>query len=138
MRSQHAGPPASSRTARCMQIWNFAWYLVLGFATALDTLGSQAVGCGDKAGLRKWMAAGVLVLSLLTLPMMVRRIRRAQQHTSCWLPAGACTQGRLLMLTATTACARRRPCCGMLGRWLRSCLARPLRCLCWSAATAAG
>jgi hypothetical protein len=27
-----------------MQWWNFCWYIILGVSTALDTLGSQAVG----------------------------------------------------------------------------------------------
>jgi multidrug resistance protein, MATE family len=52
-------------------IFNLVWYVTIGASSALDTLGSQSWGAGDKEGLRKWAC---ICLTLLTIMNIVGAI----------------------------------------------------------------
>jgi len=49
--------------------FNFWFYFMVGVATAVDTLGSQAYGAGDMVAYWKAAASSVLVLTVLVIPM---------------------------------------------------------------------
>ncbi|KAF6252626.1 hypothetical protein COO60DRAFT_507012 [Scenedesmus sp. NREL 46B-D3] len=72
MFSGHIGTDELAAVALSNTWWNFCWYIILGVSTALDTLGSQAVGAGDKSRLVVWTISSSFVLSLITIPMSVR------------------------------------------------------------------
>ncbi|WIA36457.1 hypothetical protein OEZ86_007761 [Tetradesmus obliquus] len=71
MFSGHIGTDELAAVALSNTWWNFCWYIILGVSTALDTLGSQAVGAGDKPALVVWTITSCFVLSLVTIPMSV-------------------------------------------------------------------
>ena len=49
-------------------LFNIIWAFLLGVATALDTLASQAAGAGDTVALRRWGVAAAAVMLVLCLP----------------------------------------------------------------------
>ncbi len=51
-----------------MQIFNTFFEALLGIATALDTLGSQAFGAADRPALISWVLTSFVVLSVLCVP----------------------------------------------------------------------
>mmetsp|Transcript_16656 Transcript_16656/g.21622 ORF Transcript_16656/g.21622 Transcript_16656/m.21622 type:complete len:585 (+) Transcript_16656:161-1915(+) len=52
-------------------LWNIMWYWLLGVASALDTLGSQALGSGNDAGLRSWTLVSIIISLLICIPMLL-------------------------------------------------------------------
>lgn len=47
---------------------------MLGASTAMDTLASQAYGARDYRSLLVWTFAGLIVMTVLCFPIMVRQI----------------------------------------------------------------
>lgn len=47
-----------------MQLFNLAWYFLLGVSSALDTLASQAYGAADRAGVISWAITAAIVMSI--------------------------------------------------------------------------
>ncbi|MEW5310404.1 MAG: hypothetical protein WDW38_002204 [Sanguina aurantia] len=50
---------------------NLMWLFLMGCSTALDTLGSQAYGAGDRTALITWCFTAFLVLTTLCVPVSV-------------------------------------------------------------------
>ncbi|MEW5310402.1 MAG: hypothetical protein WDW38_002203 [Sanguina aurantia] len=48
---------------------NLMWYFLMGCSSALDTLGSQAYGAGDRTALVTWSFSAFLVLTTLCVPV---------------------------------------------------------------------
>ncbi|MEW5307132.1 MAG: hypothetical protein WDW36_009547 [Sanguina aurantia] len=48
---------------------NLMWFFMIGCSTALDTLGSQAYGAGDRTALVTWCFTAFLVLTTLCVPV---------------------------------------------------------------------
>eukprot|EP00878_Enallax_costatus_P038786 GHUV01044253.1.p1 GENE.GHUV01044253.1~~GHUV01044253.1.p1 ORF type:complete len:307 (+),score=86.41 GHUV01044253.1:179-1099(+) len=69
MFSGHIGTDEMAAAALSNTWWNLMWYILLGVSTALDTLGSQAVGAGDKEGLVVWSMTAAVILTLINIPM---------------------------------------------------------------------
>ncbi|KAF8069389.1 SPAC11D3.06 [Scenedesmus sp. PABB004] len=69
MFSGHIGTDEMAAAALSNTWWNLMWYTLLGVSTALDTLGSQAVGAGDRGGLVCWALSAAFVLTALNVPM---------------------------------------------------------------------
>ncbi|GIL81053.1 hypothetical protein Vretimale_9243 [Volvox reticuliferus] len=67
----HLGTAELGAAALANSYTNLMWFFLLGFATALDTLGSHAYGAGDRRALVTWCITAAVLLSLLVGPMAV-------------------------------------------------------------------
>ncbi|GLI60793.1 hypothetical protein VaNZ11_003027 [Volvox africanus] len=67
----HLGTAELGAAALANSYTNLMWFFLLGFATALDTLGSHAYGAGDRRALVTWCITAAVLLSLLVGPLAV-------------------------------------------------------------------
>ncbi|PNH02895.1 putative transporter C11D3.06 [Tetrabaena socialis] len=65
----HLGTAQLGAAALANAFTNLLWFFLLGFATALDTLGSNAFGAGDRGALITWCVAAALLVTVLVLPV---------------------------------------------------------------------
>lgn len=54
-----------------LQWFNFMFMAIMGVATALDTLGSQAFGANDKAMVLSWALTSSVAMGILALPIAI-------------------------------------------------------------------
>ena len=52
-----------------MSIQNLLWYFLLGSATSVDTLGSQAYGAGNRPAVLGWCISAAVAISLMCVPL---------------------------------------------------------------------
>lgn len=67
----HLGANELAAAAIAVTAFNFLWYFLLGLSSAQDTLGSQAYGANDRAGVISWSCTTALCMSVLAVPMAV-------------------------------------------------------------------
>ncbi|EFJ45163.1 hypothetical protein VOLCADRAFT_106116 [Volvox carteri f. nagariensis] len=67
----HLGTAELGAAALANAYTNLMWFFLLGFATALDTLGSHAYGAGDRRALVTWCVTAAVLLTLLVAPLAV-------------------------------------------------------------------
>lgn len=74
-----------------LQWFNICWSFVVGAATALDTLGSQAYGFGNPGGVLACCVSAVIVLMLLCVPLTLAMMaaRPVAQMLFSQTPEGA-------------------------------------------------
>mmetsp|Transcript_7620 Transcript_7620/g.22493 ORF Transcript_7620/g.22493 Transcript_7620/m.22493 type:complete len:596 (+) Transcript_7620:1342-3129(+) len=65
----HVGAVELAAAAIGITIFNLLFYFLLGVTSALDTLGSQAFGSGDRFGLMTWTTTATIVMTLLGVVM---------------------------------------------------------------------
>ncbi|KAG2422068.1 hypothetical protein HXX76_016303, partial [Chlamydomonas incerta] len=67
----HLGTAELGAAAIANSYTNLMWFFLLGFATALDTLGSNAYGAGDRRALVTWCVTAALLVTVLVGPVAV-------------------------------------------------------------------
>ncbi|KAG2486121.1 hypothetical protein HYH03_015216 [Edaphochlamys debaryana] len=65
----HLGTAELGAAALANAYSNLMWFFLLGFATALDTLGSHAYGAGDHRALVMWCVCAFALVTLLVAPI---------------------------------------------------------------------
>ncbi|GLC56361.1 hypothetical protein PLESTB_001096400 [Pleodorina starrii] len=65
----HLGTAELGASALANAFTNLMWFFLLGFATALDTLGSHAYGAGDRRALVTCCITATVLLTLLVVPL---------------------------------------------------------------------